>query len=213
MYHDFMHNIGRHRGHGGGGHGGRRGGFRGRGGPAFYDQGFLYSDAYFDERPIIIIDSLALKKKDAAQEDMKGVDSVRSGYDIVADLMGVAKTKVKARSKGPIVFSDRRAYETFAKMYPNSGAKFLAPLPGDEVRTKLLPTIQACYQMETKRNPSLRGKVNVSFDIAPDGHVTNIAIIEDTLRTPRLTNCIKNLIKNNVFAQGGTSANFPFLFA
>ena len=48
-----------------------------------------------------------------------------------------------------------------------------------------LNAIRGCYERELKRNPALKGKVVVRFNITPAGRAGDIRIEENTLGSPR----------------------------
>ena len=52
-----------------------------------------------------------------------------------------------------------------------------------------------CYERELKRNPTLKGKVTVRFTVGPDGHVTNVSILNSTLNNDRVERCILSRIR------------------
>jgi len=49
--------------------------------------------------------------------------------------------------------------------------------------------IQFCYENELKRQPGLQGKIVVSLTVAPSGQVTDVKIVEDSLRSQALRDC------------------------
>ena len=59
---------------------------------------------------------------------------------------------------------------------------------------KYLNGIKACYEMQLKRDPSLKGKVVVRFTIGMDGRVSSVTIVSSTLNDELVQNCIKRRI-------------------
>ena len=55
--------------------------------------------------------------------------------------------------------------------------------------------IQYCYERELKRNPSLKGKVTVRITVNPEGHVSNVEIINSTMNNNRVERCILSRIR------------------
>jgi Ca-activated chloride channel homolog len=72
--------------------------------------------------------------------------------------------------------------------------------------------IRGCYETSLKANPSLHGKVTVTFTIEKDGKVNVVKAegLEDTL-----DRCIEGRFKTLEFPKGPSPATivYPFLFA
>ena len=76
--------------------------------------------------------------------------------------------------------------------------------------------IQACYERELKRNPTLRGKVLVRFSINSRGRVGDIEIEENTLGNDAVAACITSVIRSWVFPfrpESDVPVAYPFVFA
>ena len=54
-----------------------------------------------------------------------------------------------------------------------------------------LGAIRGCYERELKRNPRLKGKVVVRFNITPAGRAGDVRIEENTLGSPEVGSCIQ----------------------
>lgn len=77
-------------------------------------------------------------------------------------------------------------------------------------------SIQGCYEKELKRNPTLKGKVVVRFNITPSGGTSDIDIEENTLGNEAVSSCIKTLIRGWRFPfkpDGEVPVAYPFVFA
>ncbi|MFM8269598.1 MAG: AgmX/PglI C-terminal domain-containing protein [Pseudomonadota bacterium] len=59
--------------------------------------------------------------------------------------------------------------------------------------------IRSCYESALQRNPGLRGKVVMAFNIQPNGIVSYAATKESTLGDASLENCIASKIKTWIF--------------
>lgn len=59
--------------------------------------------------------------------------------------------------------------------------------------------IRSCYEAALQRNPGLRGKVTMAFNIQPNGIVSYAAVKESTVGDAGLGNCIAGKIKTWVF--------------
>jgi len=78
-----------------------------------------------------------------------------------------------------------------------------------------IKSIQACYERELKRNPSLKGKVVVRFTIGETGRVSEVEIEEDSLRNDQVVACIRSTIRMWTFPIKDTECPvaYPFVFA
>ncbi len=76
--------------------------------------------------------------------------------------------------------------------------------------------IKYCYEKELSSNPSLAGKVAVSFEIDPTGAVMSALVAESTLGSEAAERCMLQRIRAWKFPepQGGgfVNVNFPWLF-
>lgn len=78
-----------------------------------------------------------------------------------------------------------------------------------------LGAIRGCYERELKRNPSLKGKVVVRFNITPAGRAGDIKIEENTLGSPEVGSCIQSLMRTWIFPfkpPDEVPVQYPFLF-
>ena len=79
-----------------------------------------------------------------------------------------------------------------------------------------LKAIQDCYEKELKRNPSLRGKVIVRFNILPSGRTGDIDIEENTLGNDAVASCIRTKIRGWTFPfkpDEEVPVAYPFVFS
>lgn len=75
--------------------------------------------------------------------------------------------------------------------------------------------IQACYEKELKRNPSLKGKIVIRFSIMPNGRTGEIDIEENTLGNEAVASCIKTIVRSWSFPfkpDGEVPVSYPFVF-
>lgn len=88
--------------------------------------------------------------------------------------------------------------------------------PGQIQRVVLsrMGAFQACYEIATARDPSLKGGVTVSFGIGPTGTVSTVSISNSTLSNARVEGCITRQFSRLKFptADKPTNAAFPFVF-
>ena len=82
--------------------------------------------------------------------------------------------------------------------------------------TNRIADIKRCYDNVKKNNPSLKGKIVVSILINKKGRVSNINILEDTLKNAEVAKCIKSIIGRLSFPEpegSSESVTFPFMFS
>src|SRR5215471_4132482 len=78
-----------------------------------------------------------------------------------------------------------------------------------------LGAIRGCYERELKRNPGLKGKVVVRFNITPAGRAGDVRIEENSLGSGEVASCIQNLMRSWVFPfkpPDEVPVQYPFLF-
>ena len=95
-----------------------------------------------------------------------------------------------------------------------SGA-FDAALVQQQIKLRL-KSITRCYESELRKNPSLSGKVTVTFTIQQRGNVTDAKATENTTGSPAVADCVTRTISRFRFNPGpeGGSVTFryPFVF-
>ncbi|RYZ33551.1 MAG: AgmX/PglI C-terminal domain-containing protein [Myxococcaceae bacterium] len=77
-------------------------------------------------------------------------------------------------------------------------------------------SIQTCYENALKRDPSLKGKIRVRFDLTPRGEAANIDLEEDTLGSESFSRCIITTMKIWKFPfkpSDNVSISYPFIFS
>jgi TonB family protein len=93
--------------------------------------------------------------------------------------------------------------------------EFDAALVQQQIKQRL-KAITRCYESELRKNPSLAGKVTVTFTIQERGNVTNAAATENTTGSAAVASCVTRTISGFRFNPGpdGGSVTFryPFVF-
>ena len=79
-----------------------------------------------------------------------------------------------------------------------------------------LRSIQACYDQRLRRNPTLTGKVTVSFTIEVDGRVTGARAVENTVGEQGVADCVLVAL-GRMRLRGGSPGGvmqfvYPFVF-
>lgn len=86
---------------------------------------------------------------------------------------------------------------------------------GKYIRLRI-KSVQACYEKELKRNPSLRGKIVVRFVILTTGRVNEVSIDQNTMGDQEVASCIVNTIRRWSFPvkpEEDAPVSFPFVFS
>jgi len=94
--------------------------------------------------------------------------------------------------------------------------EFDASIVVKTIRTRIR-AIQACYEKELRRNPSLAGKVTAEFTIVERGTVSGVKITANTTGDDAVGACVANTISRfrfNPGPEGGSvTFSYPFVFA
>lgn len=76
--------------------------------------------------------------------------------------------------------------------------------------------VRYCYEIELQRDQDLEGRVLMNWVIGATGEVVRITVSDSTLRSPRVSDCLSQKIRQWRFpppAGGGTvEVNYPFVF-
>jgi hypothetical protein len=74
--------------------------------------------------------------------------------------------------------------------------------------------LQACYEIEAQKDPTLKGGVTVSWTIDASGGVTSAGLAGSTIHNARVEGCVLRQVKNWHFpsSDGVSQATFPFSF-
>jgi TonB family protein len=93
--------------------------------------------------------------------------------------------------------------------------EFDATLVQRQIKLRI-KSITRCYESELRKNPSLAGKVTVTFTIQQRGNVTDAKATENTTGSPAVAECVTRTIGRFRFNPGpdGGSVTFryPFVF-
>ncbi len=78
--------------------------------------------------------------------------------------------------------------------------------------------IENCYKKESRLNPNLKGSVTAQFVIDPSGRVTNVDIVDSSLRNRQVENCISRRIRSWRFdridqSDGDVTARYKWIFS
>jgi hypothetical protein len=74
--------------------------------------------------------------------------------------------------------------------------------------------LQACYELEARNNPDLRGGVTVTWVVIPDGTVKSAVLADSTIRNAKVEGCVLQQVRAWQFpsSDGVSEATFPFVF-
>ncbi|WP_375757440.1 TonB family protein [Corallococcus exercitus] len=81
---------------------------------------------------------------------------------------------------------------------------------------RMKASIQRCYEKELKRDPTLKGRVMVRFNLKPDGRAGNVEVDESTLRSEGVSSCIITTIRGWKFPfqpSDDVPVSYPFIFS
>ena len=74
-----------------------------------------------------------------------------------------------------------------------------------------------CYEQELRRNPSLEGRIVMTWVIAANGSVVTASVAETTMNNRNVENCMAQRIRRWVFPEpdggGIVRVNYPFNFS
>ena len=76
--------------------------------------------------------------------------------------------------------------------------------------------VRYCYELELTRNPKLQGKTAVKFLISGSGAVTASSVVESTVRSSQLEDCVAGRVRTWQFPRppggGSVTVTYPFVF-
>jgi hypothetical protein len=90
-------------------------------------------------------------------------------------------------------------------------------LPSEAIRTVVVAhrgALQACYEIEAQKDPTLQGGVTVAWTIDPSGGVTTASLVGSTIHNARVEGCVLRQVRSWTFptSDGVSNATFPFSF-
>lgn len=78
------------------------------------------------------------------------------------------------------------------------------------------PMIRYCFEREALRNPTLGGRIATEFEIREDGTVGEVKIVENTMGTDVVADCMQEVVHSFLFPKpvgGGTVVvHYPWMF-
>jgi len=92
----------------------------------------------------------------------------------------------------------------------------LEPVQIQQVIRRHLHELHSCYEQSLRSCPSLQGKVQVKFVIAPDGSVADAQEQGSTELSPAVVKCVVKVFSEMVFPQpvgGCVTVTYPILFS
>ncbi|HEY6078353.1 MAG TPA: AgmX/PglI C-terminal domain-containing protein [Polyangiaceae bacterium] len=90
----------------------------------------------------------------------------------------------------------------------------LTPAQISRVVMSRMGAFQACFEMASAQDPTLKGNVGIAFSVAPSGGVSAANITGSSLKNPRVEGCMLRTFQRLHFptADKPTNASFPFAF-
>jgi len=141
-----------------------------------------------------------------------------SGQQGLGGLSSRGKGTTDAKSEGGAVTERKIKGKTQLGSGGDIGGSgdFDANLVVKVIKTRIR-AIQACYERELRRNPTLAGKVTIEFTIQPRGNVTDVKVTNNSTGDAAVGACVANTVQRFRFNPGpdGGSVTFsyPFVFA
>ncbi len=164
-----------------------------------------------------------------SRRQRRGVRSGRSGVQLEA--VNNVEVSSQADIQGSAVASEGISIASITDLEAEGGgsggavsATGGASSGGGEIRSnqtllavvrRYAPGIQFCYENELKKSPGLRGKMVVSLTVEPDGRVSNVILVEDTLRSAAVSDCVLAQMggwKFPAIETGTVTFKTPFVF-
>jgi hypothetical protein len=90
----------------------------------------------------------------------------------------------------------------------------LSPAQIQRVVMSRMGAFQACFEMASAHDPTLKGNVGIAFSISPGGDVSAANVSGSSLKNPRVEGCMLRTFQRLHFpaADKPTNAAFPFAF-
>jgi hypothetical protein len=90
----------------------------------------------------------------------------------------------------------------------------LSPAQIQRVVMSRMGAFQACFEMASAHDPTLKGNVGIAFSISPGGDVSAANVSGSSLKNPRVEGCMLRTFQRLRFptADKPTNAAFPFAF-
>jgi TonB family protein len=119
---------------------------------------------------------------------------------------------------GPVLFTGGGAERQAVRVNPGKivvRGGLSKEVIGKTIRSRERQVVD-CYQRELQKEPSLEGKLAVSFVIDGNGHVAEVSVMEDSLGTPAVAECVKARILRWRFPApdggGQVLVRYPWIF-
>jgi len=160
------------------------------------------------------------KNRDGDDLGSKFKDDGAGGKGIATQ--GIANLGTKGRGSGNAGYGaigDGNGKGRVTIDVPGTTAEFVGTIDREAVRRvirSILTQIRACYEKQLRSNPTLSGKVVITFEIADQGRVTSSRPKSSTLSDPEVGRCVAARIQAQRFPEppSGTIAvvDYPFVF-
>ncbi|HLK36411.1 MAG TPA: AgmX/PglI C-terminal domain-containing protein [Polyangiaceae bacterium] len=90
-------------------------------------------------------------------------------------------------------------------------------LSAEQIRRVVLAhkgALQACYEIEAQKDPTLRGGVTIAWTIDSGGGVTSVNVAGSTIHNARVEGCVQRQVRTWHFpaSDGVSQAQYPFSF-
>ena len=143
----------------------------------------------------------------------------KASGDLTGTTMGIDESKLKGKRKRVSVGrkKEKKVRGRFKMTKPSDviGTGTLSQSKIQSTIRRYKRALQACYENELKKDGSLKGLVKVQFTIPPSGRASRVSIIQNTIGSRAVGQCIKTQIKRWRFAKpkgGDVTIAYPFVF-
>jgi TonB family protein len=92
---------------------------------------------------------------------------------------------------------------------------YLAPAVVLGVINRRIGGVRACYSRALKSNPNIFGRLEIQFTIGSTGQVTDVEVLNDTIGSDSLRECIISAVRTWNFPapkDGDVTIKYPFIF-
>lgn len=153
-------------------------------------------------QPVEILDRKLIKSKDISVSHKEEIDDLIAG-------VGVVKTQELAK-KGDFIIQRPESIEGAA-----SNDSKRDPQAINDVISTYKASIKMSYEKYLKRDPNLKGKINLRITISSSGNVSAIKVVENTTGNTEFEDEIVRKVKMWQFepvADGDVTVSYPFVF-
>jgi len=148
---------------------------------------------------------------DLAQADIQGSSIANTGISIA----GVIDLEIDGTARSGGGLTGGSGGNSSAGNNTGGGGELRSSESLLTVVRRYAPGIQFCYENELKKSPGLGGKMVVSLTVEPDGTVSSVILVENSLRSAAVSDCVTAQMRGWKFPAietGTVTFKTPFVF-